>query len=829
VFPRLVEMLRRDVAQAMRIYRRAPGIAITATVSLGLAVGAVAAIGSLLNALVLRELPVRNPKTLVQVSTTARLQGDAQLTYALFRELSARQQVFTDVIGMWAGPLVTVSDNGTAMKGLLWATTGNMPDALGITAEAGRLLAAGDMTLSPPSAQPVVVLGHGFWQRNYRSNRSIVGRTIRIENQPFTVVGVGPAGFTGFSIVTEPDLTIPLTAAPLISGRTPSTFAATPARNVGMMGRLRPSVTIEQARAQLAAVWPDARDAALPAGFSGDRRSEFLSMGLKVTSAATGSETPLRQQYTRPLMILLAIAGLVLLIACTTVAGLLLSRASARRYEIAMRLALGASRGQVARQLITEGVLLSLTGATGGVLLSYWGCEAIARVVFDEFRVPAVFNGTPDLRVVALTAAVGAVAGILCAGLPAWRSTRGTAAEALRVDARTTTRSGRAGQVIVATQLSLSLVLLTAAGLLIRTLSELRAVETGIERSEAVFVAYPEAAKPGAYTNVDNDSYYREVLSRIEALPGVKRASISLLKPGTGGGFRDAVIPIGATSDTAGVAATRSPVAPGFFESIGVGIVRGREFDWRDSSRGQSVAILSESLARRLFGAHDPIGERVRVGLEPSRSAAEVIGVVADARLYDLKDSDPMAVYMPALQDPSASFKCFVIHADGISTASLHSAVEQLGVERVGDIVTLRYITDRSLLLETLTAAISSVFGSLVLLLAGVGLFGLMSQAVTARRKEIGIRMAVGADRARVAAEVVRSALTITLAGLAVGVIASLGTVRFVRSLVFGIAAEDPMTFSIAAATLALAALSACALPAWRASRVDPLIALRAD
>jgi predicted permease len=482
----------------------------------------------------------------------------------------------------------------------------------------------------------------------------------------------------------------------------------------------------------------------------------------------------------------------------------------------------------VARQLIVEGVLLSLVGATGGILLSYWACAAIARVVFEEFRVPAAFDGTPDLRVVALTAVAGVAAGIVCASLPAWRSTRGSAAAALRADARTMSRSSRTGQLIVATQVALSLVLLTSAGLLIRSLSQLRAVDTGIERSGTVFVAYPEAIRPGVYASVDNDSYYREVLARIEALPGVTRASISLLKPGTGGGFRDAVIPIDATS-AAGVAATRSPVAPAFFEAVGIRIITGRDFDWRDSSRGQPVTILSESLARRLFGARDPIGQHVRVGLEPSQ-ALEVIGVAADARLYDLKDPDLMAAYTPALQDRNASLKCFVIRANnGLFSAGLPTAVEQLGLERVGNVVTLRYITDRSLLIETLTASISSFFGSLVLLLAGVGLFGLMSQSVTQRRKEIGIRMTVGADRARIVGEVVRSALMVTLSGVVVGVLASLGSVQLMESLVFGIRAEDPITFSLAAASLVLASLAACAVPAWRASRIDPLIALRAE
>ncbi len=274
--------------------------------------------------------------------------------------------------------------------------------------------------------------------------------------------------------------------------------------------------------------------------------------------------------------------------------------------------------------------------------------------------------------------------------------------------------SGRAGRILVGAQLALSLVLLTAAGLLVRSLSELRGLNTGIERSEDVFVAYPEAAHPGAYQGLDNDAYYQQVLARIEALPGVSRASVSLLNPGTGGGFRDTVIRLGDLPDAAGPAATRSPVAPGFFAAVGLAVVKGRDFEWRDNSRGRRVTILSESLARRLFGDADPLGQRVRVGLDPARNDLEVIGVVADARLYDLKNPDVFAAYTPALQDQNASFKCFVVRGENVSFAALTQAVESLGRERMGEVTTLRHITDRSLLLERLAAMMSSFFGSLV-------------------------------------------------------------------------------------------------------------------
>ena len=824
-----VDALWQDVRYAVRAYRRTPGFALVVVVTLALAIGANTAIFSLLNALVLRDLPVRDPHTLVQVSTVTPAQGESYLTFAMFRELSAQQRVFTSVIGVSGNSGVTVNDSGTIMRGLLWAATGNLYDELGVRPVAGRLLVAGDMTVDPPGAEAVAVLGYGFWQRQYRGDVSVVGRTIEVEGKPFTVIGVAPAGFTGLALVTEPDITIPLAATPLLSGRSPSTLATSGSRSVRVIGRLKAGATVEQARAQLAAVWPAVRQAALPPAYTGPRRDEFLSIGLDVTSASKGDEKSLRIRYVQPLIILLGIASLVLLIACTNVASLLLSRASVRRHEIGVRLALGASRWRVARQLVTEGVLLSLAGAVCGVMLSFWACAEITRIVFDEYLYPVVFDGRPDMTVIALTTAIAVAAGILCSALPAWRGTRGTATAALQTEGRTFSVSGRAGSMLVGAQLALSLVLLTTAGVLVRSLSALRALNTGIERSDDVFVAYPGAAHPGAYDGIDNDTYYPQVLRRIEALPGVRRASVSLGKPGTGGGPRDAVVRFGETQEAAGVAATRSPVAPGFFAVVGIPVVKGRDFEWRDNSRGPRVTILSQSLARRLFGDAEPVGQRVRVGFDPSRDALEVIGIVADARLYDPKSTDVLAAYTPALQDQDASFKCFVIRGDNLSFASLKEAVESLGRERVGNIVTLQYITDRSLLLERLTAMMSSFFGSLVLLLAGVGLFGLMSYAVAQRRREIGIRMALGADRRRVVRDVVRDGVTVTLAGLVVGVVAALASVRVVKTLLFGVTPQDPLTLAGAAASLIAIAVLACVVPASRAARVDPLIALRGE
>ena len=824
----LVDDVGRDVRYAFRTLRRSPGYAIVSTASLALTIGAMAAIFSLLNALVLRELPVKEPGQLVHVSMTTAVQGESALTLPLLRELSSRQRVFSAIVGTWGNPVLSVIDDGRVMKASLWATTSNLFDELGVRPALGRALVSTDMTIQPLSGEPVAVLGHGFWQRQYQSDVAVIGRTIYIEGAPFTVVGVAPAGFTGFSIVSEPDITIPLGAVSFVNRRAGAGLRAGESRSVKLVGRLKAGVTLTQAEAQLTAVWPEARAASIPAGYTGDRLDEFLSLGLKVASAANGQETALRARYTSPLVILLAIAGLVLLIACTNVAGLLLSRASVRRHEIDLRLALGATRFRVARQLMTEGLLVSTAGAVAGVVLAYWACAEIAALVFADFVIPVVFDGRPDLRVVAVTTAIGAGAGVLCGALPAWRGTRRKASDALRTEGRTSTAAGRIGPLVMGGQVALSVVLLATTGVLVRTLVELRRLDTGIERSEAVLVAYPEAAQPGAYDGIDNDAYYPQVLGRIESLPGVERASVSLLKPGAGDAFRDTVVRSGAPARE-GVAATRSPVAPGFFSTVGIRLVKGRDFDWGDRSRTGGVTVLSESLARQLFTGADPIGQRVRIGLDASREALEVIGVVSDARVYDLKTDNTFAAYTAALQDPAASFKCFVIRGNGISSADIVQAVTGLGRERVGNVVTLRSITDQSLLRERLAAMMSGFFGFVVLLLAGVGLYGLLSQTVTQRRKEIGIRMAVGADSLRVVWEILRRGLAVTIAGIGAGVLLALPLVGAVKALLFGVSPQDPLTMATAVGALVTVAVVACIVPAVRAARVDPITVLRSD
>jgi len=827
----VLDSLRQDLRYAIRSYRHSPGFTFVALVTLTLAIGANTAIFSLLNALVLRDLPVRDPRSLVQLTTINRSSEEGYLSYPMFQALAREQRVFSSIMAGWGNSVSNVEIGSELTKGYVWAASGNLYGELGIAPAAGRLLVPGDMTIEPPSAAQVVVLGHTYWQRHFHGDPAAIGQQVRIDGAQFTIVGVAPQGFTGLGLTTEPDLTIPLTAVPLLFGRPVESYGTSASLGIRIVGRVKPDVTLDQARAHLLALWPDVRQAALPPGYTGTRRDDFLATSLSVGSGARGYEIGLRKRFTRPLLIVMGISALILVIACVNLASLMLSRAAARGHEIGVRLALGASRGRLARQMLTEGVLLSLAGGASGVLLAFWICRALTATIFEEYNVAILFTGTPDGRVVAATAGAAIATGIFFSLAPAWRAAQESATEALQQQTRSVSSTGRAGRMLVAAQIALSLVLVANASLLVRTLAELRAVDTGTDRSNEVFVAYPGEARPGSFDRIDNDAYYPQLIARLESIPGVRRASASLMKPAADGtGFIERVSPIAEPTDLAhGVDAMRTPVSPGFFEAVGIPRVSGRDFSWGDGTRASKVTVISESLARRLFGGASAIGQHVRVGVQPDRQDVEVVGVVADARLYSVKNPNTFAVYMAALQDPQVNGKCLVVRATNLSLPLVKREVEALGYENVGNMVTLRYITDRAQLQERMTATLAGFFGGLALLLSAIGLYGLMSYSVAQRRREIGIRIALGADRTRVMREIVRDGLSITLAGVAVGLAAAMAAVQLVRSLLFGITPHDPLALAAAPLTLIAVAIAACLIPAARAAQTDPMVALRAE
>jgi putative ABC transport system permease protein len=820
----------QDVRLAVRTFWKTPVFTAGAIVTLALAIGANTAIFSILNALVLRDLPVREPSSLISIARVTPATADGAFSLPMFRAIAERQQSLSALIGWTSNSIINIEIDDVRTRGNVSAVTGNYFTELGIRPVTGRLLTDADVHIDTQQSAPIAVIGHGFWQRHFNRDPAAVGRTVRIEGTPFTIVGVAPAGFTGLGLTLEIDVAVPLTFVPIVLDVPGRAFLNGTVNPISLTGRLRPGVTIDQARAELTTLWSAILTAVMPPDYAGGQRERFLETMIQVRAGAKGVEPGLRTRFTQPLVVVMAIALFVVLIACVNIASLMMSRASSRTHEMGVRLALGARRWQLMRHVLVEGVMLSLVGALVGVLVAMYGSEAVVALILSTFLVPPSFDVQPDLRVMASTISLATVVGLLFSVAPAWWVGRSSAAAALQPSTRTATRSGRTGRTLVAVQVGLSLVLLMNAGLLVRSLQKIRAVDSGM-RTGDVFVVYP-SAMPGGYQGVDHDRYYPEVLQRLAAVPGVRDVSVALFKPAAGVGPAPAPVArvAAAPGSSPEALAVQAPVSWGFFSTLGLRVLTGRDFDWRDHSGSRRVAVISQSLADRVFGGQTAVGQRIRIGAAPENQDVEVVGIVADARLFNLKDSNVAAAYVPALQTPDPAGKCYVVRGQGVSLAAIRQAVESLGVELINSPVeSLDFIVGRALLQERLVAAFAVFFGALALLMAGVGLYGLTSYHVGERRREIGIRMALGADAGRVLVGVVGDAVKITAVGVLAGGAAALAVAQLLRTLLFGVTTYDPVTIITIPALLLIIAVAACLEPATRAAHVDPMLTLRAE
>jgi putative ABC transport system permease protein len=821
----------QDIRVAVRGFRQSPGFTLTALLTLTLAIGANTAVFSVLSALVLRDANVRDPRSLVQVSTITKPENlEGGLTYAIYDDFRRRQQVFSSVIGWRANGIYNIDVEAQHSRGLVAAVSGNFFDELGARASVGRLLSVSDV--NEPSVEPsmVVVLGHTFWQRAFASDPAAIGRRVAVEGIAFTVIGVAPPNFVGLGTYIEPDVTVPLTAFPRIADHAPASLMTNPSGWVRVTGRLKPGVSIDQARAALDVLWPAIRAANVPPSLLGTRRDAFLATGVSVRSAAKGTETGprMRARFTQPLSVLLAIALLVLVIACLNLASLMVARGAAASHDLGVKMALGAARLRIMRAIVMEGVLLAVSGGLAGVIVAIWISDTFAKLILQDFTVRATLDVTPDARVIAFTAALTLAGGVLCSLVAAWRAGRQDIMVSLRQGTRTATSRRHAGRWLIAAQVGVSLILLVHGGLLIRSLQKVRAVSSGMDINHVV-VSYP-SARPGGYQNIDNDGYFRNVITRLEQIPGVQRAAISNFKPAGGGiGGGEVVATAESTADAEGVRATFMSISPQLFDVLRMPMREGRDFRWSDHSRSRRVAVVSQTLAQRLFKGASALGRHVRVGLHPGRQDLEIVGVVGDAHIYDLKDPNLASIYVASLQEPElVDGKCLVIRGTGLSLEAIDGALSPFGYEAVAKAESLQYIVDRVLLRDRLVAMVATFFGAIALLLAAVGVYGLMSFEVNQRRREMAIRVALGARRRTVITTVVGDGVGIATAGLVAGVVPALSSVPVLRSLIFGVTPYDLTTIAAAVATLSAVAILACLPPALRACRADPATILRA-
>lgn len=807
----------------LRSLLRTPLFTTTAVLILALSVGATTAVFTLVHALVLRPLPVPDPHELVRVTTINR-NGEADLTWRMFRELAANQRAFSVLIPSLDQAAMTLESDRGVVRGAVAGASGSFYAQLGASPALGRLLQPADDQMTVPTGAPVAVLGWTFWQRHFNGDPGVIGRTIKADGTPLTIVGVAPKDFLGFSISIEHDITVPIGLMPsLIASE--ATWVHGTNRWVSTIGRLAPGVSVESAREQITAMWPALLNAAAPAQFLTTQREDYYQIKVGVSSGATGIERALRNRYTSPLYALLGIAGLVLIIAAANLCSLVFARTESRRHELAVRLALGSGRARVIRELAGEGALLGGAGAIGGLIFAAFASRTIIEFLMRDYVVPTSLNTTPDATVVtvALVASVGvAVAATTAAATSAIRHgglTNGSS--------RTVARSSRVGRLLVGAQIAASIVMLAHASLLARSVYTITAVESGLT-GDTVIVGFP-SPRLGAYRTLDANSYYQRALGAVMAVPGVTAAAFSTSKPEGGALPLEPVGRAGTARDANDFRAEVPQVSPGFFLTLGVPILRGRDFTYADTEKSARVAIISQSLERQLFGDGNGLGRHIRITLRPELQHAEVVGIVSDARMFDVRGNNREIVYLAAMQGLIAHYKWLVARGPGSAATGLQRTIESLGVEFLPRTQTLAYARGRTILQERLMAGLGGYFALLALILVAAGIYGLLSYVLSLRRKEIGIRMALGADARRMARSILGDGLLVTIGGIAVGLLGALASAPLLRSVLVRTSPFDPIAIAAACATLLIITTMASLAPAARAARVEPLAELRRD
>ncbi len=830
-----MKMFWQNLRYTFRVLGKNPSFTIVAVLSLALGIGANTAIFTLINALLLRSLPVRQPDRLVEVSLVRiRLDDKVPFSYRMFRELERGQRVFTGLIGVdlgyqWhAGKMLNVEANGVLSQNHLLWVTGNFYSELGVAPALGRLFTAQDADPANGAASEVAVISYEFWQRRLGGAPDVVGKQIRVEGHPFTIIGVTQKWFTGLTRGEPPEITLPITAAPLIEDED-SSLDRGGAYWLFVIGRLKDGVSIEQARAQLQSIWPEVLRATAE-NRQGSRLQTYLSMRVDVSSAEVGVVEDLRSQFTRPLAVLTGLAGLTLLVACLNLANLMLAHAAARSHEMSVRAVLGASRWSLVRQVLIESLTLSLTGALLGLAFAYWACRLLLLLITQGNAMLVALDLSPDWRVLSFTIFLAVLTGILFGIVPAWRCSLQNPAAALNQGTHNLAkRTSKLGKILVCSQVAFSLVLLLGAGLLAKSLEKLRSSDLGFQTDNVLEVSlYPN---PGGYQDFDMNAYHSQLLERVANIPGVVSAAYSnnSIVGGRESGWQDNVSP--ESGDAAIAVKVRSygtMISPDFFRTLGIPLIRGRDFNQTDDETHPRVAIVSSSLAKRLFPDGDAIGQRIRIAANRN---LEIVGVARDARIFDLRDAAAPVIYFSYLQIPP-KWGGLVVRTkeppEELANTVGHE-IESLGREYPFWTGTIADLMAQQLAKERVTALLSGFFAFLALLLACIGLYGLMSYTVTRRTREIGIRVALGAQPITVLRIVLRETLVLALVGIAIGIPSALLATRLIASMLFGLSPGDLPTITSASLLLLAVALLAGFLPAWRASEVDPAAALRAE
>jgi len=821
----------KDLRYGLRMLRTHPGFTLIAVFTLSLGLGANTAIFSLVDKILIRPLPVEEPQRLVSLGRYFKQNGvtDHFFSYPAFAEYRERNEVL-DELACYATSSVSLSDNGQSelIQGMI--VSGNYFKALRLTPALGRgFLPEEDQT---PGTHLVAVLSYGLWQRRFGADPKVIGQTINLNNHTFAVVGVTPPEFTGTYRGYAPDIYLPM----MMLGQ------AIPARGSGgltdienkwllVFGRLKNGVSREQAAAAMD-VLGRAREQA-------ESEIYIQRYNLKPNNNANvvwpqyilrdGSQgyASLIENLIFPLKMLMGVVGLVLLIACANVANLLLARATGRQKEIAVRLAVGASRGRLVRQLMTESMLLSMLGGVAGLLLAFYTSKLLEVFTPPNIEVSLSLAGNLDGRVLGYTLGVSLVTGLLFGLTPALSASRPDLVTALKNESAASRGFSWLGlkNLLVVVQVALSLIVLVGAGLCIRSLQKQQAIDAGFEPSK-VLLATMNLSLTG-YDQTRGQDFYQRLTERLESLPGVESASLAMVTMLSGQ-------PFNWTARVAGYKPAPGEdmnfrynvVTPKYFQTLGIPLLRGRDFTVQDTAAGAPVMIVNETVAKRYWPNGDAIGKQISLG----NRSLEIIGIAKDSKYANLTEETKRTMYLPLGQNyrPTLTLHLRTAVDPQPMIGAVRREIQAMDAQlSLYNIKTFEEQKNRSLYTAHLAARLLSVFGLLALLLAAVGLYGVMSYVVTQHTREIGIRMALGAQSRDVLKLVVGQGLVITLIGVAVGLAAAFAFTRLASNLLYGVTPTDPLTYGLVAALLTLVALLACYLPARRATKVDPMVALR--
>src|SRR6266566_4184858 len=880
-----IEELWQDIRYGLRMLRNSPGFAAVAVLTLALGIGANTAIFSLIDAVMLRSLPVEKPSELVVLRWSARKapringymsSGDCpsnlrfgaanpsgcSFSEPMFREIRNTNQFSGVAAFANAGPLA-LTGNGPASMISGQLVSGDFFNTLGLRAAAGRVLELSD---DSPTAAPVAVLNYGHWQSSFGGARDAVGRTIELNGVAFTIVGVVEQRFTGITPGSDYDVWLPLAAGLRISDprmwdnrQDKVTFWW-----LTILGRLKAERPILQAQAAISGIFRNEMlHGSIPlfeaGGMPGPPETPneprtFSKPDDEPTVTLVNAQTGLtgsRGRFANPLYVLMFAVGIILLIACSNVAGLMLARGAARQKEMALRLALGAGRMRIVRQLLTESLLLAATGGILGIVFASWGSHAIVSFVSNNQPRPLTFATGLDLRVLGFTGAVSLLTGVLFGLAPAFRSVRVDVTPALKEGFSASTKISRGGgrrfsigNALVVTQVALAIVVLVGAGLLVRTLQNLRSLDVGFDSHNLViFGINPSLA---GYKDAQIDSFYRDLQGRLTETPGVKSASYSMV-PVLSGALMATMFNWPGTPQDRQSESDVLEVGPDFFSTMQIPFVAGRGFDSSDygiaaqarqslfsGSKQPAVptpVIVDQAFVAKFLGKENPLGKRFGQSTAsqdgPASPGYEIIGVVRDTKYNDLRREISPKMYVP-LSALAASFEVRTAGDPQALVPAIRRTVAQINPNLpLRDVTTESQQIDRLLFQERLVAELSGLLGLLALALACIGLYGLLAYEVARRTREIGIRTALGAQRGDVLRLVVKQGLSLALVGAVAGTGVAMGVTRYLKSMLYDVKADDPVTIAVVGTLLVLVALAACFLPAQRATNVDPMVALR--